>query len=214
MLDVDALRAPGSRTSVSATPACERMPTPTIETLAIVVVGRDPLGRADARAQLRPMISTRALEVAARHREGQVGAPRRPRRSGRSCRRRCSPRDSGLKILRRDARAVGHARRSVIFASSLRRGDAGRPALFPWLLLLGHDPGPCVLVEARAHVDRHAVLHAELDRADLQHLGAERRQLEHLLVADAVDLARVGARCSGRWCRRRRRRCRSRRRRP
>ena len=37
----------------------------------------------------------------------------------------------------------------------------------------------------------HAVLHAELDRADLQHLGAERRQLEHLLVADAVDLARV-----------------------
>ena len=38
----------------------------------------------------------------------------------------------------------------------------------------------------------HAVFHAELDRADLQHLGAERRQLEHLLVADALDLARVG----------------------
>ena len=37
---------------------------------------------------------------------------------------------------------------------------------------------------------RTAVLHPELDRADLQHLGAQRRQLQHLLVADAVDLAR------------------------
>ena len=32
---------------------------------------------------------------------------------------------------------------------------------------------------------RDAVLHPELDRADLQHLGAQRRELEHLLVADA-----------------------------
>ena len=77
----------------------------------------------------------------------------------------------------------------VILASSLRGGDAGDHDCFHGFLL-GHDPGPFVVVEARTDVDRHAVLHPELDRADLQHLGAQRRQLQHLLVADAVDLAR------------------------
>ena len=53
-----------------------------------------------------------------------------------------------------------------------------------------HDPGPFGVVEARADVDRDAVLHPNLHAADLQHLGAERRELEHLFVADARDLAR------------------------
>src|SRR5258707_123453 len=68
-------------------------------------------------------------------------------------------------------------------------GDAGDHNGFHGFLL-GHDPGSFIVVEARTDVDAHAVLHAELDRANLQHLGAQRRQLEHLLVADAVDLAR------------------------
>ncbi len=42
------------------------------------------------------------------------------------------------------------------------------------------------------HVDRHAVLLGELDRARVHHAGAEARQFEHLVVADPVDLARLG----------------------
>jgi len=53
------------------------------------------------------------------------------------------------------------------------------------------DYGAGRVVEARAAVDDHAVVAGELDGAHLQDAGAARGHLEHLLVGDAVELARV-----------------------
>ena len=65
------------------------------------------------------------------------------------------------------------------------------------------------ILERRQHAQLDLVLAGELDRADLQHLRAEARHLEHFLERDRVEPARFAARCAGRSCRRRRRRCRS-----
>ena len=75
-------------------------------------------------------------------------------------------------------------------------GDAGDRDLLHARILLD-DPGALGVVERRAHVDRHAVALGELDGADLQHLGAEARQLEHLVVGDALELARAAGTMRG-----------------
>ena len=41
-------------------------------------------------------------------------------------------------------------------------------------------------------MDRHVVLLRELDRARLQHARAKTGQFEHLVITDAIDLARLG----------------------
>ena len=94
-----------------------------------------------------------------------------------------------LKIAGGHAGAVGH-----VVDRDLRlvgvQGDAADQHAFHVVVLL--DPGSLVLLERRADVQRHARPARHLDRAGLQHLRAGRRQLEHLVVGDAVDLARVG----------------------
>ena len=149
-------------------------------------LGLDLIGVADVAAVPGEHVA-RARQIRGREREGQVRAPvlhvglhddvdddaRRGQR---------------LEDLRLDARLVPDAQqRDLGFV--LRRGDARDHHGFH-VFLLGHDPRPLVVVEARTDVDAHPVLHPELDRPDLQHLGAQRGELEHLLVADAVNLAR------------------------
>ena len=100
--------------------------------------------------------------------------------------------------------------RIVTRASSLiegRPGDRRRPPC--------RRPPATIQVPGRsvndaADVDRHAVLLGELDRPGVHDAGPQAGQLEHLVVADAVDLAGLGHDAAGRSCRRRRRRCRSR----
>ena len=58
---------------MAATPACERMPTPTIDTLDEVRLGLDLLGGAHVAAVLDQQLA-RARQVARRQRERQVGA--------------------------------------------------------------------------------------------------------------------------------------------
>ena len=112
------------------------------------------------------------------------------------------------------ARADPARASSVIFASLQIVGHSRHQDVFHARVLLRPPRCPRLVREARAHVHRHVVALGELDGADLQHLGAEAGQLQHLVERDALELARVRARCADRSCRRRRRRCRSRTRRP
>ncbi len=61
--------------------------------------------------------------------------------------------------------------------------------LFHDVLLVADQRARHVL-EAGEHLQPDLVQHRQLDRAGLQHLGAQRCQLQHLLVGNAVDLAR------------------------
>ena len=96
--------------------------------------------------------------------------------------------DNGVKSFRGDARHVldaAHADLRLVAAV----GHAGHDQAFHHFLL-GHHPGSVLLVEGRAHVQRHAVAHREPHGADLQHLRAQARHLDHLIEGDPVELAR------------------------
>ena len=95
-----------------------------------------------------------------------------------------------------DAGAVGDALDRDAGQVFLQRG-AGYDDVFH-VRCLRDDPGAFVVVLAVAHVDRDVVLLGKLDGPGLQHARPEAGQLEHLVVADAVDLARRSSRCAGR----------------
>ena len=78
-------------------------------------------------------------------------------------------------------RASSLARAAPVTATPSRRASA-----------LIDDPGPGLVRERAADVDRHAVLLGELDRPGVHHPRPEAGQLEHLVVADPVDLAGLG----------------------
>ena len=94
-----------------------------------------------------------------------------------------------------------------------REGDAGDDLLFHDILLVanqGAELGVGGIVERRSHIELDLVHHRHFDRAHLQHLGAERGHLEHFLERRPCRAGAPWERCAGRWCRRRRRRCRCR----
>ena len=172
--------------------------------------------RRDARVERMPSADDRDLGDRRRRRSDRpapmLGASPCRRSRARACSRRCGtvnvrsvravlrqvlddhvdddalPRASGAKSRAGDARLSGTPRTRIL-ASSRSSVTPETTSRFH-RLSSGTTQVPSSVVEARAHVDRHAVLHRESHRADLQHLGAERRQLEHLFVADALDLAR------------------------
>ena len=193
----------------AATPAWLRMPSPTIETLAMSLVGLDAARR---RARARPAsTSASALsEVGLRHGEGQVGRAvgagvlddhvdddvgvgdgaedaRREARAGPG-----TPQQRDLRLVA--VEATPETRTSSMLASSSTTQVPG-------------------LVEARAHVHaarRSASRTRPSGSAAPWRRGSRARASPRSRCARAC--ARAG-RCAGRWCRRRRRRCRSRRRR-
>ena len=59
-------------------------------------------------------------------------------------------------------------------------------------LILVHDQRAGPVLEARQHLHPDLVLHGQRHGARLQHLGPERGHLQHLLVGDALELARLG----------------------
>ena len=90
----------------------------------------------------------------------------------------------------RHTRPVGHAHHGDLGHVGFVRHSAHAVALFH--RQLGDDHRTGALVEARAHVDAHAVQLSDLDRARMHDLGAHRRQLQDLLVGDESEQARLG----------------------
>ena len=171
----------------AATPGCERMPAPMIETLPISscvghVRERLPRERLERRA--------RDAQVLARDGEGDLREPAgggglvlddhvdvhvRPGE-------RLEDARGGAELVgdadERDARLVG------------RVGDGCDQGLLHRAFFEHNRTG--LGIEGGAAVDAHAVIARVLDRAQLQHARAGGGHLEHLLEGDGRELARVG----------------------
>ena len=90
----------------------------------------------------------------------------------------------------RDARPVGDADQGDLGLVPAV-GDAAYDLLLHDLALIHHQRAR-LIGEAGQHLKPDLVLHRQGDRAGLEDLGAQRGHLEHLLVGDAVQLARLG----------------------
>ena len=179
---------PSTSKTLAATPGCERMPAPTIETLpirssvftpwlssprpAIVSVAVGQVGAVDGEGEVGELVVADGL-VLDDHVDVDVGVGQRGEDP---------PGDAGLVA---DA-GQRHARLVV---------GVGH-GCYEWLLhgFLSslNDEGTGAVLEAAAAVDADAVVARVLDRAQLQDLRPRGRHLEHLLVGDGRQLARVG----------------------
>ena len=128
--------------------------------------------------------------------EADLGRPRRSRRSGRSCRPRCSRAAIVRKIAWTTPGRSGtpQDRDPGLVLGQRRAGDGDAQ---PAGVALADDPGARGVGERAADVDRHAVLLGELDRPRVHHARPQAGQLEHLVVADPVDLAALRGRSRG-----------------
>ena len=172
----------------AATPGCERMPAPTIETLpisscAISSAYASPArGSSDARASRKSSRGT-VKEISASP-PAEVGSFWTIMSTftfawaSASKMRAAAPGSSGTPT-------------SVIRASEVEWVTAVMSGCSMVSASLDHNrTGP--VLEGRATVDAHAVVARVLDRAQLQHARARGGHLEHLLEGDRGELARVG----------------------
>ena len=171
-----------------AMPAWLRMPTPMTEILHHLGVGDDALEADLVVGALQHR--QRPRQIGPADREGEVGvlavaADRLDDHVDVDAVARQRAEDG-----RGDARPVADAQHGdprLVAAV----GDPADDLAFHDLVLV-HDQRAGPVLEARQHLDPHTVLHRQRHRAGLQHLGAQRGHLQHLLVGDAVELARLG----------------------
>ena len=211
------------RNICAAMPACERMPMPTIDTLQM---RSSPMTsrRLDVRLHLRLQQDLHRLRVVVAvhgerevghavvadvlhdHVDVDVGVGDRARGSRRRCR-------------------AGRARPcTVILASSRLNAMPEMTACSMLVVFLESDqrarlrppPRPACPGSVKLESTRSGTLYLPANSTEriCSTLEPSARHLEHLLEGDRVAGGAPRARCAGRWCRRRRRRCRSGTRRP
>ncbi len=165
-LDVDAGLGPGPRTSSWRRRCASSCPRPTTETLATSASWATPDGPDRPATRLGgPAVSARSPESDGK---ADLGASRRSQRSGRSCPPRCCDRGDRVEERVDDPGRSGHPK-IVIPRLILGQGRAGDRSPRADARRLGDDPGPRRVGERAPHMDRHAVLLGELDRARCTH---------------------------------------------
>ncbi len=134
----------------------------------------------------------RAIKIAARHREGHVGAGAV---LGHVLHDHididvgvCERAEDG----RGDTRPVRNAdQRDLGFIAAV--GDAADNFMFHDIFLVNDQGSRQIaadgVIERREYLHRHPVVHGQFDRTCLEHLGTEGCHFKHLLIGDLIQLA-------------------------